>query len=128
VANKPSELHGVSYTELAESSLAMDLDRPHGDSQLFGDLLIWVSGRDKPHHLALARSEGRDFNWLSCLIRRHSIRAVYLRGLAVLGDLEVGLELEKVKHFRVVPWDKLDPLVPTRPRPRQLPRREQIAH
>jgi hypothetical protein len=42
VANEPDELRDVDYPELAHSPAAMVLDRPLGDPEFFGDLLIFA--------------------------------------------------------------------------------------
>jgi hypothetical protein len=55
VANESDELHDGDDPELAHSLAAMVLDRPHGDPEFFGDLLISYSSRHEAQHLTLAR-------------------------------------------------------------------------
>ena len=55
VANKPDELRGVDYPKFAHPPAAIELDRPLGDPEFFGDLLISHSGGDEPQYVALAR-------------------------------------------------------------------------
>ena len=76
-ANEPDELRDVDYPELAHSPAAMVLNRPLGDPEFFGDLLISQSGRDESQYVALARSQGREFHpyFASRLLGRPGPRA-----------------------------------------------------